>query len=75
VIQPQFAAFTGDLIYKSNLLKAGVIIYAYNHHAWLLPSEPSVVTQPKSTRIEGADIVMKSSGTTRLSSYRVLAAY
>src|SRR6185295_12881726 len=48
--------------HKCNLLKAGVIIYAYNHHARLLPSEPSVVKQPKSTRIEGAGIVMKSSG-------------
>ncbi|HXM96385.1 MAG TPA: hypothetical protein VOA64_19375, partial [Candidatus Dormibacteraeota bacterium] len=46
---------------KSDLLKIRVIIYAYNHHARLLPSEPSVVKQPKSTRIEGADIVMKSS--------------
>ena len=61
VIQPPLAALTGGLIHKSNLLKAGVIIYAYNHHARLLPSEPLVVKQPKSTRVEGADTVMQSS--------------
>src|SRR5713101_2286797 len=49
----------------SNLLKVPVIIYTYNHHARLLPSEPSVVKQPKSTRIEGADVVMKSSAAPR----------
>jgi hypothetical protein len=37
-----------------------VIIYAY-HHVRLLPPEPLVVEQPKSTRVEGADIVMQSS--------------
>ena len=36
-------------------------IRAYNHHVRLLPPEPLVVKQPKSTRVEGADIVMKSS--------------
>jgi hypothetical protein len=37
-----------------------VMIYAYNQHVRLLPPEPLVVEQPKSTRVEGADIVMKS---------------
>jgi len=46
-----------------------MIIYACNHHARPLPSEPSVVKQPNSTRIEGADIVMKS--TEREQSLRV----
>jgi hypothetical protein len=41
-------------------LKARVIIYAY-HHVRLLPPEPLVVKQPKSTRVEGADTVMQSS--------------
>jgi len=36
-----------------------VVIYAYQHHVRLLPSEPVVVMQPKCT-VEGADIVMQS---------------
>src|SRR6267378_5924262 len=39
-----------------------MIIYAYNDHVWLLSPEPLVVNQPQSTRVEGASIVMKSSG-------------
>jgi len=38
-----------------------VVIYAYQRHVRLLPSEPMVVIQPKCT-VEGADIVMQSSG-------------
>src|SRR6267378_6187752 len=53
--------FTRFLIHKSDLLKARVIIYAYNNHVWLLSPEPLVVNQPQSTRVEGASIVMKSS--------------
>jgi hypothetical protein len=37
-----------------------VIIHAYNDHVRLLPPEPLVVRQPQSTRVEGADILMKS---------------
>jgi hypothetical protein len=39
-----------------------VIIYAYNQHVRLLPPRALVVEQPQSIRVEGADIVMKSSG-------------
>jgi hypothetical protein len=42
------------------LLKARVIIYAYNQHVWLLSPEPMDVDKPQSTRVEGASIVMKS---------------
>src|SRR6266436_1393368 len=60
VIQLPFPALPSFLIHKSNLLKARVIIYSYNDHVRLLPPEPLVVMQPQSTRVEGADIVMKS---------------
>ena len=60
VIQFPFTALPSLLIHKSNLLKARVIIYSYNDHVRLLPPEPLVVMQPQSTRVEGADIVMKS---------------
>jgi hypothetical protein len=40
VVQSPFTAFPCFLIQKSNLLKARVIIYAYNEHVWLLPPEP-----------------------------------
>jgi hypothetical protein len=42
------------------LLKARVIIYAYDQHVWLLSPEPMVIDKPQSTRVEGASIVMKS---------------
>src|SRR5258708_735784 len=61
VIQLPFPALPSFLIHKSNLLTARVIIYSYNDHVRLLPPEPLVVMQPQSTRVEGADIVMKSS--------------
>src|SRR5260221_246321 len=61
VVQSSFAIFAGLLHQKCNLLKARVIIYAY-HHVRLLPPEPLVVKQPQSTRVEGADTVMQSSG-------------
>jgi hypothetical protein len=54
-----FATLTRVLIAKSNLLKARVIIYAYQY-VRLLPPEPMVVNQPQLTRVEGADIVMRS---------------
>src|SRR6266481_6264275 len=60
VVQSSFAIFAGLLHQKCYLLKARVIIYAY-HHVRLLPPEPLVVKQPKSTRVEGADAVMQSS--------------
>jgi hypothetical protein len=50
---------------KKTLDTAGVVrdcrLNAYNDHDRLLPPEPLVVEQPKFTRVEGADIVMKSS--------------
>src|SRR5882762_6337541 len=61
VIQLSFPALPSFLIHKSDLLKARVIIYAYNDHVRLLPPEPLVVMQPQFTRVEGADFVMKSS--------------
>src|SRR5437016_13523084 len=61
VIQLPFSALPSFLIHKSDFLKARVIIYSYNDHVRLLPPEPLVVNQPQSTRVEGADIVMKSS--------------
>lgn len=36
-------------------------IHAHNHHVRLLSPEPLVVDKPKSTRVQGAAIVMKSS--------------
>src|ERR1700686_2483654 len=60
VVQSSFAIFASLFQQKCNLLKARVIIYAY-HHVRLLPPEPLVVKQPKSTRVEGADTVMQSS--------------
>ena len=61
VIQSPFAALTSVLIQKRNFLKARVIIHAYNDLVRLLPPEPLVVEQPKSTRVEGADIAMRLS--------------
>src|ERR1700681_4604847 len=61
VVQSSFAIFASLFQQKCNLLKARVIIYAY-HHVRLLPPEPLVVKQPKSTRVEGADTVMQSCG-------------
>jgi hypothetical protein len=40
MIQTQFAALACVLIQKSDLLKNGMVIRAYNHHARLLPPEP-----------------------------------
>ena len=57
-----FAALTSLGIYKRDVLIARVIIHAYNHHVRLLSPEPLVFDKPKSTRVQGADIVMKSSG-------------
>jgi hypothetical protein len=54
------ATFSGFGIHKRDLLKTRVIIYAYNHHARLLPSEPLIGDTPKSTQFEGADTFMKS---------------
>src|SRR3984893_8336988 len=62
VIQLPFPALPSFLIHKCDLPKAPVIIYSYNDHVRLLPPEPLVVMQPQFTRVEGADIVMKSSG-------------
>src|SRR6516162_3802777 len=61
VVQLLFTVLTSFFHQKSNLLKARVIIYAYNHHVRLLPPEPVVVKQPKFTRVEGVGIVMQSS--------------
>src|SRR5215469_11098958 len=44
VVQLPFAVLTGLFHPKCNLLKARVIIHAYNHHVRLLPPEPLVVS-------------------------------
>src|SRR5882762_11040509 len=62
VVQFLFTILTSLFHQKCNRLKARVIIYAYSDHAWLLSPEPLVVKQLKFTRVEGASIVMKSSG-------------
>src|SRR5271156_3184944 len=54
VVQSPIAALTSFLIQKRDLLKARVIIYAYNQHVWLLSPEPLVVDKPQSTRVEGS---------------------
>src|SRR5215469_12214771 len=59
VVQFLFTTLTCLFHKKCNRLKARVVIYAYQHHVRLLPSEPMVVMQPKCT-VEGADIVMQS---------------
>ena len=59
VVQFLFTTLTCLFHKKGNRLKARVVIYAYQHHVRLLPSEPMVVMQPKCT-VEGADIVMQS---------------
>src|SRR5215475_4585165 len=60
MVQLLFTELISFFHQKSNLLKARVIIYAYNHHVRLLPPEPVVVKQPKFTRVEGVGIVMQS---------------
>src|SRR5262249_27237898 len=52
VVQSSFVILAGLFNQKCNLLKARVIIYAYNQHVRLLPPEPVVVKQPKFTRVE-----------------------
>jgi hypothetical protein len=47
-----FATLSSLYYKKCNLLKARVVIYAHNHHVWLLFPEPAVVEQPQSTRVE-----------------------
>ena len=61
MVQLLFTALTRLCIDKRDVLIARVIIHAYNHHVRLLSPEPLVVNQPQSTRVQGADIVMKSS--------------
>jgi len=60
VVQSPFATLSSFRICKRDVLIARVIIHAYNDHVRLLPPEPLVVDNPKSTRVQGADIVMKS---------------
>jgi len=63
VVQSPFAVLTGLFNPKCNLLKARVVIHAYNQHVRLsfLPSAV-VVRQPQFTRAEGVGIVMQSNG-------------
>jgi hypothetical protein len=66
VIQSPFFALTSFLIHKSDFLKARVIIYSYNDHVGSFRA--LVVKQPQFTRVEGADILMKSSDVAPLQS-------
>ena len=52
VVQFLFTTLTSLFYKKCNLLKARMVIYAYNHHVRLLSPEPEVVKQPQSTRVE-----------------------
>src|SRR5882762_2626525 len=52
VVQWSFTALPSLFHKKCNLLKARVVIYAYNHHVRLLSPEPAVVKQPQFTRVK-----------------------
>src|ERR1700758_4208681 len=52
VVQFLFTTLTSLFYKKCHLLKARVVIYAYNHHVRLLSPEPLVVKQPQFTRVE-----------------------
>src|ERR1700722_16735229 len=62
VLQSPLLQFPGLGIYKSNLLKARVVIASYNHHVRLLSPERSLVglIATKVYSGTGADIVMES---------------
>src|SRR6266403_2271248 len=60
VVQWSFTALTSLFHKKCNLLKARVVIYAYNHHVRLLSPEPAVVKETTVYSGEAADIVMQS---------------
>jgi hypothetical protein len=49
-------------IQQRDLLNARVIVQTYNQHVRLLFSEPGAIAIAKFTQVEGADIVMKSTG-------------
>src|SRR5437763_1219531 len=55
-----FVAFSGLSVDPSDLLKARVIITAYNQHVRLLPPEPWTWHYQVYSSVEGADAVMKS---------------
>jgi hypothetical protein len=52
VVQFLFTTLTSLFYKKCNLLKARVVIYAYNHHVRLLSPEPAVVDKPQFTRVK-----------------------
>jgi hypothetical protein len=52
VVQFLFTTLTRLFYNECNLLKARVVIYAYNHHVRLLSPEPAVVDKPQSTRVK-----------------------
>src|SRR5580700_11125565 len=60
VLQSPLLQFPGLGIYKSNLLKARVIIASYNDHVRLLSPERSWLVATKVYSGTGADIVMES---------------
>src|SRR5579864_5508962 len=67
--QSPFTQLTALGVHKSNLLEARMIVTPYNQHVRLLSSEPfGWFAPPKSTRPTGADIVMES-----LRSYKITA--
>src|SRR5215471_4692166 len=63
VQQPSFAMLSSLVIDKRDFLETRVIIQSYNQHVRLLPPEPWLVfASTKFTQVDGADVVMKSSG-------------
>src|SRR6267142_870168 len=52
VVQWSFTALPSLFHKKCNLLKARVVIYAYNHHVRLLSPEPAVIDKPQLTRVK-----------------------
>jgi len=59
VVQLPFSTLTGLFFKKCNLLKARVVIYAYQHVRLLSP-EPMVVKQPQFTRVEEPTLLCKT---------------
>src|SRR5215472_5331341 len=66
VQQPSFAILSTLVFDKRDLLETRMIIQSYNQHVRLLPPELWLVfASTKFTQVDGADVVMKSSGNGR----------
>jgi hypothetical protein len=62
VIKLALSCLSSFEIQERDLLSARVIVQTYNQHVRLLFSEPGAIAIAKFTQVEGADIVMKSTG-------------